>query len=121
MRRRSRTTRRLRRLPLAGGQFLQIFHLRSDAAVETSHLRIGRFDDQVFVGCVRAVAVSEAEMPSGQIERLARKDVPGPRSSEPGPEYRLDSVPAIDGGLCPYQSRLLRSGGGVVTAGHIHF
>src|SRR5215472_7432476 len=74
---------------LSRGQLVKIFDLREYGAVETLHLGVGRFDDEIFVRGMGAVPVSEAEVAGGEAERIAGEDAPGPRAGQARPEYGL--------------------------------
>src|SRR5215470_18484602 len=54
---------------------------RADHAVDAEHLRRARLDEVELVAAVRALAVAEAEVDRGQVERLAGEQVPGPRAA----------------------------------------
>src|SRR5262249_37641732 len=56
-------------------QFVEIFDKRHHCAVESLYLRVGRLDDVILVGRVRAAAVTEAEMSGRQFERLAGENI----------------------------------------------
>src|ERR1700733_8806515 len=56
-------TRSLRR------QLVEVIHLRADGSGDALDLGIRGFDDVIFVGRVRSVAMAEAEVASGETQR----------------------------------------------------
>ena len=73
--------------------------MRTRRAVHALDLGIGGFDDVVFVGRVRAVAVAESEMARGKAQRIAGENVAGPGAGEARQQDRIDAVAPVDGGV----------------------
>src|SRR5262249_57019656 len=59
--------------------------------IEALDLRVGGFDDVIFVGRMCAAAVAESEMARGQLERFAGEDISRIRAGIARPEQRVDS------------------------------
>ena len=95
--------------------------LRADCAIDSLHFRVRRFDYVILIGGVGAVAVAHTEMAGGQVQRVAGKDVSGPRSGAARQDDGIDSLAAIVSDLGADQRGV---GGGavrVVASGHVHF
>src|SRR5262245_33742621 len=58
-------------------QLVEIFDERHCCAVEVLDFWVRRFDDVIFVRCMRAAAVPESEMSGCQLKRFAGEDVTG--------------------------------------------
>src|SRR5260370_27239298 len=81
----------------AGGRkFIQIFDVRPGRAIDPFDLRIRGFDHVIFVRRVSSAAMSQPEVPRGQMQRLSGEYISRPGASLAGPEDRFDSGPPID-------------------------
>jgi hypothetical protein len=71
---------RLHILPaiLSSRQRVQILNKRPHRTIQTRYPRIGRVDQVVLIGCVRAGAVTEAEVSGRQTQRRVGEDVSRP-------------------------------------------
>ena len=67
-----------------------------DRAVEAHHLRVRGVDEVVLIRYVRAVPMSETEVPGRQLEERAGENIPGPGTGVPRPEERLEAIAPVD-------------------------
>src|SRR5205823_10559925 len=74
-------------------QFVKIFNVRERGAVHALHFRIAGLDDVILIGRVRAVAMAEPKMASGQAQRLARENVTGPGTGQARQKHGVDAIP----------------------------
>src|SRR5262245_48771185 len=70
---------------------------------------------------MRALAVAEAEMAGGELERRAREDVARPGPAAPRPQYRVDARALVDVRGDAHQARAGRGRRRVVAAADVHF
>src|SRR3972149_4770424 len=89
-------------------------------AVHARHLGVRRLDDEILIRRMRAVPVSQAELPGREPERCSGEGDAGPGAREPGPEDRIDPQLTIGGDLRLEQLRVRRGLGGIVAAGHAY-
>src|SRR5258708_6862499 len=80
----------------AGGrQFIQIFDVRPGRAIDPFDLRIRGFDHVIFVRRVSSAAMSQPEVPRGQMQRLSGKYISRPGAGLAGPHDRFEFAPAV--------------------------
>src|ERR1051325_9417651 len=87
-------------------EFEKVFDVGKYRAIEPLDLRIGRFDDIVFVWGVRTAAVAESEMARRQTQWVTRKHVARPGAGRAGPQHRVRARPTIHRHLRPDQPRV---------------
>src|SRR5437762_1173174 len=80
-------------------QLVEVLDEGHGRAIEALDFRVGRFDDVVFVGRVRAAAVTEPEMTGGKFERLTSKHVTRIRTGVSRPKYWINSEFFVAGDL----------------------
>jgi len=80
-------------------ELVQILHKRHRRAVEPVHLGVGRFDDVVLVGSVRAASMPQAEVAGSEAQRSAGEGVARVRSSIAQPQDRIDAAALEHGDL----------------------
>src|SRR6266513_2552398 len=72
-------------------QLVEVLDEGHGRAIEALDFRVGRFDDVVFVGRVRAAAVNEPEMTGGKFERIRSKHVTRIRTCVARPKLCINS------------------------------
>src|SRR6516165_12243459 len=98
---------------------VQVFHERCDRAIQPLHLRVGRLDEVVLVGRMRAGAVSHAEVARGQAERCVGEHAPRPGPGRARPQQRIDTELPVRPELCLYEAAVRIRLGRVVAAAHV--
>src|ERR1700758_2697257 len=58
-------------------------------------------------------------MASRKAKRIARENVAGPGTGEPGKNHRVDAILFVDGRGRANDGRVRRRGGGIIAAGHV--
>src|SRR6266571_7857847 len=79
-------------------QFVEVFDVRKGRAVHAPDFGIFRFDDVIFVGRVRAVAMSQAKVRSRQTKRIAGENVAGPGAGQARKHHGINSVFLVNAG-----------------------
>src|SRR5258707_3066388 len=84
-------------------------------------LGVFRFDDVVLVGSVRAASMAESKRACREVERLARKNVAGPRTRAARENDRIDSGFTVHLGFDADERRVGARAVGIVAARHADF